>query len=103
MEALANQATLSEVVERTEELISGKSEPDAQAVAEAKATTFEQAAQAYIRAHRSGWKSPKSLAAWEHTLQDFAYPILGKLPVAAVDTALVLKVIEPPIITNISL
>jgi integrase len=64
-------------------------------VAEAKATTFEQAAQAYIRAHRSGWKSPKSLAAWEHTLQDFAHPVLGKLPVQEIDTTLVLKVLEP--------
>jgi integrase len=63
-------------------------------VTEAKATTFEQAAQAYIRAHRSGW-GPKSLAAWEHTLQDFAYPVIGKLPVQEIDTTLVLKVIEP--------
>jgi integrase len=64
-------------------------------VAEAKATTFEQAAQAYIRSHRSGWRSPKSLISWEHTLTAFAYPILGKLPVDAVDTTLVLRVLDP--------
>jgi integrase len=64
-------------------------------VAEAKATTFEQAAQAYIKSHRSGWKSPKSLAAWEHTLAAFAYPVIGKLPVADIDTPLVMKVLEP--------
>lgn len=63
----------------------------------AKATTFEQAAQAYIRSHRSAWKSPKSLAAWEHTLSDFAYPIIGKLPVGSIDTDLVSKVLEQPI------
>lgn len=63
----------------------------------AKATTFEQAAQAYIRSHRSAWKSPKSLAAWEHTLSDFAYPIIGKLPVGSIDTTLVEKVLEQEI------
>jgi integrase len=62
-------------------------------VAEAKATTFEQAAQAYIRAHRAGWKSPKSLKSWEHTLNAFAYPVIGKLPVDAIDTDLVMKVL----------
>jgi integrase len=64
-------------------------------VERAKATTFEQAAQAYIRSHRAGWKSPKSLAAWEGTLRDYAYPVIGKLPVGAVDTTLVLRVVEP--------
>jgi integrase len=62
-------------------------------VDEAKATTFEQAAQAYIRAHRAGWKSPKSLVSWEHTLSAFAYPVIGKLPVDAIDTDLVMKVL----------
>jgi integrase len=66
-------------------------------VAEAKATTFEQAAQAYIRAHRAGWKSPKSLVSWEHTLDAFAYPVIGKLPVDAIDTNLVMKVLSKEI------
>jgi integrase len=69
----------------------------AERVAEAKATTFEQAAQAYIRAHRAGWKSPKSLVSWEHTLNTFAYPVIGKLPVDAIDTDLVMKVLDQEI------
>lgn len=69
----------------------------AQSLADAKATTFEQAAAAYVRAHRAGWKSPKSLAAWEHTLSSFAYPIIGKLAVQAIDTDLVMKVLEQTI------
>jgi integrase len=70
----------------------------AERVAEAKATTFEQAARAYIRAHRAGWKSPKSLVSWEHTLSAFAYPVIGKLPVDAIDTDLVMKVLEQEIV-----
>jgi integrase len=65
----------------------------AKRVAEAKATTFEEAAKAYIRAHRAGWKSPKSLVSWEHTLSAFAYPVIGKLPVDAIDPDLVMKVL----------
>ena len=34
----------------------------------AKAMTFRQCAEAYIAAHRAGWRSPKSLTAWEGTL-----------------------------------
>ena len=68
---------------------------DAARVAEAKATTFRQCAERYIVSHQSAWKSHKSLKAWEHTLKAFAYPIIGGLPVAAVDTDLVLKVLEP--------
>jgi integrase len=47
------------------------------------------------RVASSAWKSHKSLTAWEHTLNAFAYPIIGGLPVAAVDTDLVMKVLEP--------
>jgi len=70
-------------------------EKDAARVAEAKATTFRQCAERYIASHQAAWKSHKSLTAWEHTLNAFAYPIIGGLPVAAVDTDLVMKVLEP--------
>ena len=63
--------------------------------AQAKAMTFRECAEAYIRKNESKWKSPKSLAAWQGTLATYAYPVIGELPVAAVDTPLVLKVIEP--------
>ena len=69
-------------------------ERDAARVAEA-ATTFRQIAERYITSHQAAWKSPKSLAAWEHTLGAFAYPVVGDLPVAAVDVGLVMKVLEP--------
>lgn len=32
---------------------------------------------------------------WANTLRDYAYPFFGRLPVAAVDTGLVMKAIEP--------
>jgi len=61
----------------------------------AKAMTFEECARRYIAAHRAGWRSPKSLAAWEGTLAAYVHPVIGSLPVQAIDTGLVTKILEP--------
>lgn len=71
-----------------------------QAVQDAKAKqarmmTFEQCAKAYISAHKAGWKNAKHADQWTNTLETYAYPIIGKVDVAAVDTTMVLKVLEP--------
>jgi len=61
----------------------------------ARAITFKQSAELYIEAHRAGWKNAKHAAQWGSTLATYAYPTIGALPVAAVDVALVHKVLEP--------
>ena len=61
----------------------------------AKAITFKDAAEAYIKSHRAGWRNGKHAAQWEVTLATYAGPVIGPLPVQAIDTALVLKVLEP--------
>jgi integrase len=60
----------------------------------AKAITFRAAAESYVRSHRAGWRNAKHAGQWDATLATYAYPVLGDLPVAAVDTGLVLKVLE---------
>jgi integrase len=60
-----------------------------------KAVTFRQCATAYIDAHRPGWKNEKHAAQWGSTLETYAYPVFGDLPVQAIDTALVMKTLEP--------
>jgi integrase len=72
-----------------------RAERASKAVGAAKAVTFRECADRYITAHKAGWRSPKSLAAWEGTLSGDVFPIFGSLPVAAIDTGLVLKVLEP--------
>jgi hypothetical protein len=66
-----------------------------QRLAEAQAVTFDQAAEAYVAAHGAGWRNAKHRAQWTSTLKAYASPVLGKLPVAAIDTQLVMKVLEP--------
>jgi integrase len=61
----------------------------------AAAMTFKECAERYIAAHKAGWRSPKSLDAWESTLAAYVYPAFGALPVQAIDTGLVTKAIEP--------
>jgi len=61
----------------------------------AKAMTFRQCGTAYIEAHRAGWKNAKHAAQWTSTLETYVYPTLGDLPVEAVDTGLVIQVVEP--------
>jgi integrase len=73
----------------------------AEAAATARAISFGEAAAAYYKAHSKGW-SLKHAAQWRQSvLGDTRDPerdycrILRPLPIAEIDTAMVLKVIEP--------
>jgi integrase len=61
----------------------------------ARAMTFRQCAEAYIDAHRTGWRNAKHAAQWTATLEAYAFPVFGELPVAGVDTSLVMRALEP--------
>jgi integrase len=67
----------------------------ADALERARAMTFDQCAAAYIDAHRSSWKNAKHADQWKNTLTTYASPIIGALPVADVDTDLIVKVLSP--------
>ena len=67
----------------------------ADALERARAMTFDQCAAAYIDAHRSSWKNAKHGDQWKNTLTTYASPIIGALPVADVDTDLIVKVLNP--------
>jgi integrase len=61
----------------------------------AKALTFRQCADAYISSHKAGWRNAKHRAQWPSTLEAYAYPEFGNLPVQQVNTGLVMQVLEP--------
>jgi hypothetical protein len=63
-------------------------------LAAAKTLTFAQAAQSYFDQHEGQWRNAKHRAQFISTIQTFANPIIGNLPVSAIDTGLVLKVLE---------
>ena len=72
----------------------------AEAVAAAQAAkvagvTFKAAAETYIAANEDSWRNEKHKAQWRSTLATYAYPVIGELPIAEVDTSHVLQVLEP--------
>jgi integrase len=68
--------------------------------AEAKATarraiTFRDVATDYISAQAPGWDNPKHKAQWGSTLEAYAFPHLGDLPIGDVTTDHVLAALQP--------
>jgi integrase len=49
----------------------------------------------YIAAHEGSWRNPKHRQQWRNTLAAEAYPHMGELPAADVDTAHVMAALEP--------
>jgi len=64
-------------------------------LAAARTMTFKAAAEDYIREHSASWRNQKHAAQWGSTLAAYAYPIIGGLPVADIDRAMVLKILRP--------
>jgi integrase len=67
----------------------------AQALANAKAMTFDQCRDAFIAANKAAWRNEKHRDQWTSTLETYVTPVFGTLPVTTVDTALVMKALEP--------
>jgi integrase len=72
-----------------------KSERAETELAAARAMTFDQCRDTYIEAHEAGWRNEKHRQQWRNTLQAYVTPVFGKMPVQAIDVALVMKVLEP--------
>jgi integrase len=60
----------------------------------AKAITFRGCAEAYFEAHKAGWRNERHIAQWSSSLEAYAYPVFGHLPVQSIDTAQVMKALE---------
>lgn len=61
----------------------------------AKAITFRAVTGFYLDAHEAGWRNAKHRQQWQNTLDAYAFPHMGDLPVASVGTAHVLAALEP--------
>jgi integrase len=75
------------------------------AIEKAKAMSFKDAAAAYIRSHRKGWRNEKHAAQWSMTLlgqtpdgvetKENYCAVLHKVPIQSIDSALIVKVLDP--------
>jgi integrase len=61
----------------------------------AKSMSFATCAERFINSHKAGWKNPKHVDQWRSTINTYCEPIFGPTAVQDVDTALILKALEP--------
>jgi hypothetical protein len=66
-----------------------------QAETDAAERTFKAAAIALVDSKRAGWRNAKHGAQWMATLEAYAFPIIGDMPVSVVRTDHVLRVLRP--------
>jgi integrase len=60
-----------------------------------KSVTFETAVENYIEAHRNSWRTKKHEAQLRSMMNSYAYPIIGRLPVAAIEDEHVRQILAP--------
>jgi integrase len=62
---------------------------------EAARRTFRAVAEAYIKTRAASWKNARTALIWQASLERWAFPTLGDMPVAEIDRAAVLRAVEP--------
>ncbi|KIZ35728.1 tyrosine-type recombinase/integrase, partial [Rhodopseudomonas palustris] len=72
-----------------------KEQRQAAKVEASRSITFKAYAEQFISGREVGWRNDKHRQQWRNSLRDYAYPVIGHLAVAEVDTAAVLKVLRP--------
>jgi integrase len=57
--------------------------------------TFEDAAKRFIKAKEVEWRNSKHGAQWTYTLEEFAYPVIGKMMVRHITRSHITEILEP--------
>ena len=66
-----------------------------EAAAKASSITFTEAAQRFFDQHEGGWRNAKHRQQFINSLQSYAFPVIGNMPVGEIDAKAVLRVIDP--------
>jgi len=67
---------------------------------QARNLTFKEIAEACIAAKAPEWKNAKHAQQWNNSLDAYAFPIFGELPISDINTDLILRALEPIWITK---
>jgi integrase len=84
-----------QILDGIDPLAAKHGERQAARAAAAKSMSFADAAKACHQAKSAGWRNSRHVKEWLAALEKHAFPVLGELLVADIDTALVLRVVEP--------
>lgn len=83
------------VAEGIDPLDAREAERAAAAVVAPTVATFRQCAESFIETNKAGWSNPKHAAQWSATLEAYAFPMMGDLPINVVSTEHVLSILTP--------
>lgn len=93
--ARSRAASLRAVLRDGTDPLDAKQEGQAAArLARASARTFRECRDAYIAAHKAGWRNPKHEQQWHNSLDTHASQLM-RLPVQGIDTPHIMGVLEP--------
>ena len=57
--------------------------------------TFSEAAETYVSSQQGSWRNQKHVSQWRNTLETYANPIIGRIPVDMISTDDVLRILTP--------
>jgi integrase len=83
-----------QLVDNIDPLAQREADRRAKLAAEARTVTFQQAAEQYLNLHSGGWGADHHHQ-WRASLATYAYPTIGKMAVADIDQAAVMRIVEP--------
>jgi integrase len=83
------------LADRIDPLVGKRAAEEAIRLQEARKLTFAEAAQHYFNQHEAKWRSAKHREQFLSSLAAFAFPVLGGMDVASIDTRDVLRALEP--------
>jgi len=89
------RAMLDQLFAGVDPAVTKKQAKSALAAQRAKAVNFKTLAEQYIAQHEAGWKNAKHAAQWTSTLETYAFPTIGNMVAADIDTPSVLRVLQP--------
>jgi integrase len=57
--------------------------------------TFKQCAESYLADHEKNWRNPKHRQQWRNTLEQYAIPVIGTLPITEITASHILEIMRP--------
>ena len=76
-------------------LIQGKDPLGQKQLSKFNAMSFDECFEKFFEGKKNQLGNPKHIQQWQSSIKTYASPILGKMPVASIDVAIVVKVLEP--------
>jgi integrase len=81
-------------------LVSEGKDPIAEKAQDKVIPNFEKAAREVYEANRSTWRNAKHAAQFITTLETYAFPVIGKMPVDEINTSHILEILSPIWVTK---